>query len=113
MNFESTPEMHFEQVEKWLAQGQTRDFIHQKLVAAGISEERVSQFVDTILSERLSKRRQRGILLILIGSVLLVLGFLLTVFLFHANASIDVVMYGMTGVGILILMIGLVDIFGW
>lgn len=113
MTSDSTFEMHFEQVEKWLAQGQTRDYIHQKLVEAGLVEEKASALVDSIVNERVSKHRQRGIILILVGSVLLVLGFLLTVFLFHANASIDLVMYGLTSVGILILLKGLVDIFGW
>jgi hypothetical protein len=66
----------------------------------------------TIRSEFYARKRSRGIKWIAYGSFLLLTSFILTVFLFHKNASIDVVMYGLTSVGIVMLMIGLVDLIG-
>jgi hypothetical protein len=59
------------------------------------------------------ERRKRGVILLVIGSVCLLLGFILTAFLFHTDASFQWVMYSVTCVGIGLIFLGIIDVLGF
>lgn len=60
-----------------------------------------------------NKPHMRGTYVIVIGCLLLVAGFFLNVGLFYSNsASFNYVMYGLTSIGIILIVIGLAMMFG-
>ena len=59
-----------------------------------------------VLSDRYTKRRNEGLIILFVGAILIVTGFFLTCFNFHANKSITFAMYGLTNAGILVAFWG-------
>lgn len=57
------------------------------------------------------KRIQNGSFMVLIGVILLGLGFISCIFLHDNGLSVDIGLYGLTGLGALILIIGLYLLF--
>ena len=60
-----------------------------------------------------AKRRKRGFLVGGIGAAILGAGFLLQYILYLTGHSFNYVMYGLTTVGIALVMYAAVEIFGW
>lgn len=56
--------------------------------------------------------RKEGTVKILIGAVLIVLGFVITCFNFHAEKSVDFAMYGLTSGGLCFVFWGLYKMIG-
>lgn len=56
------------------------------------------------------KRKGRGVTLMIAGALILLTGFIMTVFLFHANHNFDIFMYGFTSVGTLLLGFGAYEV---
>jgi len=110
-------QLHYEENLKdaisWITQGETRDNIRKRLLDKGLEDCVLCNVMNAVSVFYYAKRRERGVGLLIAGSILLVSGFFLTVFLFHANASIDMAMYGLTGTGILVLLYGLIEVLGW
>lgn len=59
-----------------------------------------------------AQMRKEGIPKIAIGSVLIVVGFLITCLNFHSNKSFDFAMYGLTSIGIVFVFWGLFKMIG-
>jgi predicted phage tail protein len=108
-----TLEPHLSNARDWFSHGDSQDTILEKLQKLGLDEPTREVIMKEMSSLFLEKKRQNGIRMIIIGALFLVVGFFLTVFLFHANQSIDFVMYGMTTVGASLLLYGLVNVLGW
>ncbi len=106
-------EMLLNEAAELIAKGKEPDFVKEKLAAYGLDENAISSILHQIKSKRFLIRRKRGFLLGLIGSLLLFVGFILTVVFFHAGISIHFVMYSMTSIGALLLVLGLVEVLGW
>jgi len=77
-----------------------------------VSDADVTQIMQHIKKIYYASKRKRGGTIILVGSVLLLIGFILTVANFHSNTSFQYIMYGFTSAGLLIIFAGLYDIFG-
>ncbi|MEZ4904959.1 MAG: hypothetical protein R2822_26000 [Spirosomataceae bacterium] len=60
-----------------------------------------------------AKRRRRGLILGSIGGSILGLGFLIQYILYMQGHSFNAIMYGFTSVGIGLVLLGAVEIFGW
>ena len=72
-----------------------------------------SDLIITALKKHHRNRiHHRGVILVCAGSFLLVLGFVLSVILFHAGMSIDLILFGPTCIGAVLLIWGMNDIFG-
>lgn len=56
--------------------------------------------------------RKEGLAKIALGSILIVVGFLITCLNFHSNKSFDFAMYGLTSIGILFVFWGLFKMIG-
>lgn len=102
-----------EELYKMVSDGRETEMILKFLVSSGIEENEASEMIRAARSEYLKKRRARGFTLGIIGSILLVVGFVLTVIFFHSDISIHYVMYGLTSLGAILLMAGMVDVIGW
>ena len=57
-------------------------------------------------------QRKKGLTKLAIGSILLVIGFVITCTNFYSNTSFTVVMYSFTSVGLLVMFWGVYEIFG-
>ncbi|TND00367.1 MAG: hypothetical protein FD123_4386 [Bacteroidetes bacterium] len=86
-----------------------RDFLSGKGLDDDVSERLIKQ-AKTI---RMIKSRKTGMVLLAIGSIFLLGGFIVTAVLFHSGTSVNYAMYTLTTIGILLLMIGLVKVMGW
>lgn len=86
-----------------------QDYLAEKGLDAAVSERLISQAKNI----RMAKSRRTGLLLLAVGSVFLVGGFIVTAVLFHSGTSVNYAMYSMTTLGILLLMMGLIKVMGW
>lgn len=59
-----------------------------------------------VISDHYTEIRKEGLAIVLSGALVIVVGFFLTCFNFHANKSITFAMYGLTSAGILIAFWG-------
>lgn len=108
-NFETL----FEEAKKLIAQGKETDSIRTTLSSTGADQQTIETIIQQVKSLNYLKRRKRGFFLGLAGSILLIVGFVLTVIFYHANISFGFVMYSMTSIGAILLIAGLVEIIGW
>lgn len=99
--------------QELLDAGKDLDSIRNALNASGTDNETLELIIHQIKSRKYLRRRKRGFVIGAIGSGILIIGFFLTVFLFHHGSSFNAVMYGMTSVGVILLLIGMVEIMGW
>jgi hypothetical protein len=68
--------------------------------------------VKKVISDRYTERRKEGLAIVLLGALLIVIGFFLTCFNFHTNKSITFALYGLTSAGILVAFWGFYKIMG-
>jgi hypothetical protein len=101
-----------DKAEDWLHQHVSISEIKMRIEAEGANESEVVQLMNHVKKIYYAEKRKRGTLIILAGSVLLLIGFIMTVFNFHSNTSFQYVMYGFTSAGLLVIFFGLYDIFG-
>ena len=93
--------------------GKDADTIRQALSASGADEQTQESIIHQIKTLHYLRRRKRGFMFGAAGSIILIVGFFLTVFLFHQGSSFNLIMYGMTSLGAILLLVGMVDILGW
>ena len=99
--------------EELLNAGKDNEDIRKALQAAGADQSTLDSIISQIRSLRYLRRRKRGFIIGAIGSGILIVGFFLTVILFHHGSSFNAIMYGMTSIGVIMLLIGMVEIMGW
>lgn len=87
--------------------------IEATLTSKGAHPEAIKEILREIKTMELIRRKKRGFKLVLAGSLFLVFGFLITLALFHTSVSISYSMYGLTTLGVVLLLWGMVDIMGW
>lgn len=92
--------------------GYNPDEISGLLLGKGAAEHLVQDIVGRLRSRPASDNRTRGFWFLGIGSFLLAAGFLLTLVLFNAH-GMRFCMYGLTTIGVVLVMKGLADIMGW
>ena len=102
----------YPRVLELLEQGETQDLIELELkkisndpivIAVAMKEARKFHF---------AQLRKDGFGKILIGAILIVVGFFITAFNFHSNKSFDFAMYGLTSFGIGFVFYGLYKVIG-
>ncbi|MFN8712774.1 MAG: hypothetical protein ACK5Z2_07965 [Bacteroidota bacterium] len=108
-----TENQYWQDVLTLLKEGENNSAIIAHLHKIGADEATITELVDKIRKERYAMRRKRGVKLLLIGAVMLLSGFILTLIFVYNNKSIDYVMYGMTTAGIAVLLWGVVDVLGF
>lgn len=99
--------------EHWHEKGKSPQFIREKLREMNADESLCEMAYNEFKKILNLKRRKRGIVFLGAGSAFLIIGFLLTAFLFHNNESFQWVMYVVTSAGIGLLFWGIVDVLGF
>ncbi len=94
-------------------QGHSADEITTRLRNKGAEDNLLQQALAEIKRLRITRQRNNGFIWCSIGTVLLVTGCLLTIMLHINGQNIRLVMYSLTSIGIIIIMKGLKDVFGW
>jgi hypothetical protein len=102
---------HIYDLKLLLDKGADMEEITASLKTKGIEQEKIEKIVAYLKKAAHKKRVQMGNLLILTGVILLGLGFISCIFLHDAGMSVDIALYGLTGLGALILVIGLFLLF--
>lgn len=106
-------DQYLTQAKQLMLEGKEFESVKAHLTASGADEVTVETIIHQIRTHSYLKRRKRGFFLGLAGATLLLLGFILTVIFYHSGISIHYVMYGMTSLGVILLVAGLVEIIGW
>jgi hypothetical protein len=99
------------QIKMWIEQGLDNDHIIINLKKMGIDENQLDDLLPLIKKIRNKKRTQTGSILVLIGVIILGLGFISCILLHYCGSDINFSLYGLTGIGALALIIGLILIF--
>lgn len=81
--------------------------IESELLKAGLNDEELETLRRFFLLEKKKNKHRWGLTLVGSGSVLLVVGFILTAILYHQGSPIEAVMYGFTALGLVFLLIGI------
>lgn len=71
-----------------------------------------AQIIQKMKNSLNDKKRNAGVLKLLIGGFILIIGFIITVFCFHSNLSFHTVMFSFTTLGCLLLFWGLFQVIG-
>jgi len=72
----------------------------------------IAEMLTQIKKVRHAVKTKNGVVKLGFGAMFLLLGFIITVFNFHANQSFTMVMYSFTTIGLILLFWGLYDIIG-
>lgn len=76
----------------------------------GMKEELLVEAMCRIKLLVYKKRKTKGVQLMVAGGVLLILGFVMTVLMFHQNVNFDFIMYGFTSVGTILMAYGTYEV---
>ena len=72
----------------------------------------VNQLMQEVKKLRIAQSTSVGLGFILAGALVLFVSCMLAIMRFHSGSSLSFVLYGLTSIGILIIFIGLMKIFG-
>ncbi len=93
--------------------GYTTEEIATQLRVKGAADNLVQQAIDEVEKSRLNRKRHTGFIWCGIGTFLLVSGCMITFLQYSNGQNIRIAMYGMTSVGVVAIIKGLIDLFGW
>lgn len=102
---------HLNNAKMMLEQGHANDFIESQLNKGGADSITMSEVLMQIKHLRNAKRTQTGGKLILSGVALMGLGFIVSFFLLDSGTLLAFALYGLTSIGVILLVAGLVMIF--
>ena len=93
--------------------GFSTEEIATQLRINGAADNLVQQAIDEVKQLRLARRKHTGFIWCGIGTFLLVSGCMITFIQYSNGQNIRIAMYGMTSVGVVAIIKGLIDLFGW
>jgi hypothetical protein len=93
--------------------GYTAEEIATQLRVKGATDNQLQQAIDEVKDLRLARSRKSGFIWCGIGTFLLVSGCMITFIQFTNGQNIRIAMYGLTSIGIVAIIKGLIDLFGW
>jgi hypothetical protein len=102
---------YVEQIKAWIEQGFDNETILFNLKKMGAEDAQILELSALVTKLRSKKRTQTGSILVLIGVLILGLGFISCIVLHYCENDINFSLYGLTGIGAITLIIGLVLIF--
>jgi len=95
------------------SQGLKEEEIIRQLREKGTADTILQEVIEKVKKRRSHKKRNSGFLWCGIGIFLLVTGFLLTIMLYHSGNQIRFVMYGLTSIGLVCTVKGMISLLGW
>lgn len=99
-----------EMARVWLANNYTNKQIEEALSTMGIETAHIPAMLKEIKRLRNAQKTTKGLIYVLIGAVLCLVSCVLTILLPQSNTTL--ILYGLTSLGIIIVFIGLMQIFG-
>jgi hypothetical protein len=99
------------QIKKWIEEGLTNEAIVANFQKLGFDDNQLNELQILIKKIKNKKRTQTGSILVLIGVIILGLGFIGCIVLHYLGADINFSLYGLTGIGAIALIVGLILIF--
>lgn len=111
MEITSMPLNNHSQIKNWIEQGLDNDTIITNLIKMGLQEAQKEEMLSLVNKIRNKKRTQTGSILVLIGVIILGLGFISCIVLHYLGNDINFSLYGLTAIGAVALTIGLILIF--
>jgi hypothetical protein len=102
----------FEMAKSLFHSGKSFPDIETYLTSQGASVDEVNSILKTLKAGIQKAKTKSGVQKLLFAGLLLISGFLITCFNFHANQSFTFVMYTFTTLGLVLLLWGLYDIIG-
>lgn len=93
-------------------QGKNLTFIETKLKEKNIEQQDLEEILKQIKRLNHIQRNKKGVQLILLGVILLGVGFITSILLhLNGSTSLDFPLYGLTATGIVVLIVGLIYLF--
>ncbi len=111
MEQNSTFQNQLEMAKKMIEQGRDNASIESYFNQQGLDENTVVQIIKQVKRLRNAKLTKQGSLLILSGVVILGIGFISCILIHYNGGSIGFSLYGLTAIGLVLLVIGLAMIF--
>lgn len=111
MDNKTSEDAYLREAERLFTVGIDDATIASKISKLGANEAQVADTLKKIKVLRHKKKRKTGTTIVLIGGILLLVGFVSTVALFQNDEPFRHVMYGLTIGGIIAMFIGLILIF--
>ena len=102
---------HQEVIRTLVAQGHDNVFIEQHLIEKGIDKLQVPELLASAKRMRHAMRTRKGSLLVVLGVLILGMGFISCVIIHNTGGEIGLPLYGLTILGLCIVFGGLVFIF--
>ncbi len=93
--------------------GYSTEEIASQLRINGATETLLQKAIDEVKQLRLTSRRNTGFIWCGIGTFLLVSGCMITFIQYNSGQNIRIAMYGLTSIGVVAIIKGLIDLFGW
>lgn len=84
--------------------------IHDRLKRDGLPENELTEAMCRLKLEIYKRRKGRGVTFMVAGGFLLLIGFFLTVYMFHNEHKFDAIMYGFTITGTGLMLYGAYEI---
>lgn len=84
-----------------------------QLKEKGVPENLLQEAIHHLKQLRLNRKRNTGFACCGIGVALLVIGCMITIMLYSSGGDIKWAMYGLTSLGVIFTLKGLVDLLGW
>lgn len=91
----------------------SKEQIIEELKKLEIKDDKLDFLCKAIYKLRHKKNQKTGMTLLIIGGVVMFVGFILTVFLYHQNQNIHLAMYSFTSFGLLLIFAGIIKFLGW
>ena len=111
MEQDSTFQQHLEIAKKMIGEGRDIAFIESYFNQQGLDENIVVKIIQQVKRLRNAKLTKQGTLLILLGVAILGIGFISCVLIHYNGGSIGFSLYGLTAIGLVLLVVGLAMIF--
>lgn len=102
---------YWSRVVKLHREGYPINTIRQLLKNEGADEVLVTEALCKLKLILYKKKKNKAVVIMIVGAVILLMGFVMTVLLFHSNHSFDLFLYGFTSIGILLLGYGVYEVF--
>ncbi len=110
LNQNDIPEHLVSEARKMVTAGADTTEISNRLAEMGADNETLGNLMEQVRKFRYIKKSRRGFALIIIGALILVAGFILTVMMYNQDKPINFVMYVPTLTGATIAFFGLVEL---
>lgn len=108
---ENAPQNFYDLAQQMLLNGHRKEQILDELQRKGAKQDVLEKITEHIIKHKSGKRLSNGFAALIIGALFLLSSFFLTLFASYTHFSTSFILYGLTTIGICVVMYGLYLIF--